>query len=226
MLNAQGKKILAQGKSRGWILEPEAKTLLRIYNFAVPAFIWTADLNEAEAFAAKQGYPLVMKVVSADIVHKSDSGGVVLGIDSPEKLREQFERFTAFQGFEGVLLEETVRGSAEVIIGSKTDAQFGPVVLLGIGGTGVEIYQDTVLRMAPLTERDVGFMLDSLKGKALLTGFRGGSGINVAYLTQMLVRFSNLVMELQAIESIDLNPVICSKERAVIADARFLFKSG
>ena len=226
MLNAQGKKILEQGKSRGWILEPEAKTLLRIYNFAVPAFIWTSDLNEAEAFAAQQGFPLVMKVVSADIVHKSDSGGVALGIDSLEKLREQFERFRGFQGFEGVLLEETVRGSAEVIIGSKTDAQFGPVVLLGIGGTGVEIYQDTVLRMAPLTERDVGFMLDSLKGKALLTGFRGSTGINVAYLSQMLVRFSNLVMELKAIESIDLNPVICSRERAVIADARFLFESG
>ncbi len=225
MLNAQGKKIMEQGKSRGWIMEPEAKTLLRIFNFAVPAFLWTGKLQEAEAFAAEQGFPLAMKIVSSSIVHKSEAGGVVLGIDGLDELREHFDRFRAFEGFEGVLLEEMVRGSAEVIIGSKTDPQFGPVVLLGIGGTGVEIYNDAVLRMAPLTTADARFMIESLKGKALLTGFRGSTGINIAYLQQMLIRFSNLVMDLDDIASIDLNPVICSSERAVIADARFILKS-
>ncbi len=225
MLNAQGKAIIQRGKSRGWIVEPEAKTLLRINNFAVPDFLWTTQLQEAVAFADEHGFPLAMKIVSSAILHKSEAGGVVLGIDSLEKLREHFERFQAFDRFEGVLLEEMVQGSAEVIIGSKTDHQFGPVVLLGIGGTGVEIYNDAVLRMAPLTETDVRAMFDALQGKELLTGFRGGSGINIAYLQQMLIRFSNLVMELTDIESIDLNPVICSRERAVIADARFILRS-
>lgn len=224
MLSEKGRAIIEKGKQRGWIVEPEAKTLLAACGFAVPRFIWTTELSEAEAFAGQQGFPLVMKVVASNLVHKSEAQGVALGIDSQETIREQFEQFRQIQGFEGVLLEEMISGSVEVIIGSKCDFQFGPVVLLGIGGTGVEIYNDTVLRMAPLNESDVGFMLDSLQGQPLLTGFRGSSGINLAYLSQMLIRFSNLVMELGDIESIDLNPVICSSKRAVIVDARIILK--
>ncbi|MCF8105755.1 MAG: acetate--CoA ligase family protein [Desulfohalobiaceae bacterium] len=224
MLNTKTRNIIERSRNRGWVLEPEAKELLSSWNFSLPGFIWTSSLSKVEAFAEEQGYPLVMKIVSSQIVHKTESKGVVLGIDSLELLRETFHRFSEYQGFEGVLVEEMIPGTTELIIGSKTDFQFGPVVLLGIGGTGVEIYQDTVLRMAPLTEADVGFMFDDLKGKALLSGFRGGAGINFAYLTQMLIRFSNLVMDLKDIESIDLNPVICTRERAVIADARIILK--
>ena len=111
----------------------------------------------------------------------------------------------------------------ELIVGAKIDYQFGPVILLGIGGTGVEIYQDTVIRMAPLRERDVPAMLGCLRGGRLLTSHRGLPGVSIPRLTEMMLRFSALVMDLgDRIESIDLNPVFCSAERCVVADARII----
>ena len=113
----------------------------------------------------------------------------------------------------------------ELIVGAKVDYQFGPVILLGIGGTGVEIYKDSTIRMAPLQERDVRSMVGKLKAHALLEGYRGADPVNLDDLTRLMLAFSSLVKELQdAIESVDLNPVKCSPEKCVIADARIILK--
>ena len=224
MLTQDMRKIIDDARHTGWILEPDAKRLLSMAGLTLPDFVLAATAEEATAAAEKIGYPVVAKVVSAEIIHKSEAGGVVVGVADVSRLIQVFENLSALEGFAGLLVEEMLPGS-ELIVGAKNDFQFGPVILLGIGGTGVEIYQDTVIRMAPITEADVQAMLDGLKGAKLLTGHRGAEPINIASLSQQMLDFSALVMELENdIESIDLNPVKCTKERCVVADARIMLQ--
>jgi succinyl-CoA synthetase beta subunit len=222
MLNEEIKDILSASQELGWVLEPEAKHLFSLAGLDVPRFIWAREAGEAVRFAREIGYPLVAKVISPRVVHKSDVGGVVVHIDSDAKLTETFRRFSRIDGFAGMLVEEMLSG-IELIVGAKVDYQFGPVILLGIGGIGVEIYRDTALRMAPLKRKDVESMLKNLKAHQLLEGYRGSERVNLKKLKGMVVAFSSLVMEIEGyIESIDLNPVLCSSKRCVVADARIM----
>lgn len=224
MLTEEIKDILLASRELGWVLEPEAKRLFSLAGLDVPKFILAKEAGEAVQFARHIGYPLVAKVVSPRALHKSDVGGVVVGIGSDEKLSETFRRFSRFDGFTGMLVEEMLSG-VELIVGAKIDYQFGPVILLGMGGIGVEIYKDTTLRMAPLKEKDVESMLRDLKAHQLLEGYRGSKPVNLTKLKAMVVAFSSLVIEIEgSIESIDLNPVLCSSKRCVVADARIMLK--
>jgi acetate---CoA ligase (ADP-forming) subunit beta len=149
-------------------------------------------------------------------------GGVKVGIQDAAALNTVFETFSALQGFAGILIEEMLTG-IELIVGATNDYQFGPVILMGIGGTGVEIYKDTVIRMAPITEEDVNAMVAGLKGAELLKGFRGEEPISIPDLTRLMLAFSDLVMDLEGdMRSIDLNPVKCTGSRCVVADARII----
>jgi len=218
------RDILSASKDVGWVLEPDAKRLFSMAGLNVPRFTMSTTVEEAVRFAHEIGYPIVAKVVSPRIVHKSESDGVAVGISSDEELTETFSRFSRFEGFVGVLVEEMIAG-VELMVGAKIDYQFGPVILLGIGGTGVEIYRDITMRMAPLRQRDVESMVRGLKAGRLLEGYRGSKPINLSELTRLLITFSGLVMELEdLIESIDLNPVICSSTKCVVADARIMLK--
>jgi acetate---CoA ligase (ADP-forming) subunit beta len=224
MLNNEIIDIIDKFRDIGWIPEPEAKRFFRTAGLNVPEYYWAHTPDEAIEFAHRTGYPVVAKVVSPAIIHKSDVGGVIVGINSDERLQKSFNTFKALDGFDGMLVEEMVSGR-ELIIGAKIDYQFGPVVLLGIGGTGVEVYQDVTMRMTPITEKDVMSMIQSLKGKELITGFRGGEAVNVKNLTALITGFSSLVTQIEdRIQSIDLNPVICSRDRCIIADARIILK--
>lgn len=224
MLKKVMKEILAGSRGRGWVMEPEAKRLFSLAGLGVPRFAVAGDLATAVLAAGKIGYPVVAKVVSPDVVHKSDVGGVVPGIGTESELEKAFRRISRITGFTGVLIEEMLSG-VELIVGAKVDRQFGPVVILGIGGTGVELYDDVSIRMAPLSPSDVDSMIGGLKARALLLGHRGAPPVDRRALTQMLVAFSRLVMELEsAIDSIDLNPVFCSSERCVVGDARIMLK--
>jgi len=225
MLTDEIKDILLASRELGWVLEPEAKRLFFLAGLDVPKFMWATEAGEAVRFAQEIGYPVAAKVVSPRALHKSDVGGVVVGIGSDEKLSETFRRFSRFDGFAGMLVEEMVSG-VELIVGAKVDYQFGPVILLGMGGIGVEIYRDTTLRMAPLKEKDVEAMLRDLKAHQLLEGYRGSEPVNLTELKGMVVAFSSLVMEIEGfIESIDLNPVLCSSRRCIVADARIMLKA-
>jgi len=222
MLTDRMKKILGSAKAAGWVMEPGAKAIFLEAGLPVARFTLAKTPEEAVTFAKKVGYPVVAKIVSPNVMHKSDVGGVVTGIRSDEEMKKAFQHLRGIEGFEGVLVDETVTG-VELIMGAKNDAQFGPVVLLGIGGTGVEIYNDVAIRMAPLEERDVEDMIRCLKGRELLLGYRGQSAIDLEGLTEILLTFSNLVMDMATyFESIDVNPLMCS---AVIADARIILKS-
>ena len=225
MLKKELKAIVKASKRWGWVLEPEAKRLLSISGIDVPKFLWAESSDKAVQFAEKIGYPVVGKLVSPKALHKSEVGGVVVGIDSVKNLEETFHRFSSFEGFAGMLIEEMVSGT-ELIAGAKVDYQFGPVILLGMGGTAVEIYKDTTLRMAPLKEVDVESMLKGLKAHELLKGYRGSQPVNLKELIRTLMAFSSLVMDLEGyFESIDLNPVMCSSKRCVVADARIMLQS-
>lgn len=224
MLREEIKDILSAARETGWVLEPEAKRLLAYAGLEVPRFEWVTKAEEALPFAQEVGYPVVAKVVSPQVLHKSDVGGVIVGINDDQRLLEAFGRLSGLEGFAGVVVEEMVTG-VELIVGAKIDYQFGPVILLGLGGTGVEIYRDTSIRMAPLREQDVKSMVDGLKARRLLEGYRGSEPISFEKLTDMLMNFSNLVIEIEgSIESIDLNPVMCSPENCVVADARIMLK--
>lgn len=225
MLRTEIEDILSTSKEWGWVLEPEAKRLLGLAGLETTRFRWAHDLEDALQFAAEIGYPVVAKVVSPEALHKSEVNGVAVGIADDKKLSKVFERFSTFKGFSGVLVEEMVSGT-ELIVGAKIDYQFGPVILLGIGGTGVEIYQDTTLRMAPLNQQDVDYMINGLKAGQLLKGYRGSEPVNLPALGNLIKTFSALVMEIElSIESIDLNPVMCNAKRSVVADARIMVRN-
>ena len=225
MLTAEMKDIVTAAQTDGWVLEPEALRLLRAAGVPAPRFAWAKSKTDALEAAVGIGYPVVAKVVSPQVMHKSDVQGVQPGIPDAERLADVYDRFSGLRGFAGVVVAEMLSGR-ELIVGAKVDFQFGPVILLGIGGTAVEIYNDTVTRMAPLKARDVESMLACLRGNRLLTGYRGFAAVNIPKLDEMMLAFSDLVMELgDRIDSIDLNPVFCSPQRCVVADARIVLAS-
>jgi len=216
------REILVNSKPLGWVLEPDAKQLMKINSLDIPDSILTDSFEQAERFLKKVGSPVVAKAVSKKILHKTEYNAVALGISSPDQLKSEFARLQGLEGCENILVEEMVKG-VELIIGSKNDFQFGPVVVFGIGGTSVEIYNDTAIRMAPLQTDDVVSMVDSLQAKEIILGHRGKAGVNIEVLTDLIIKFSHFIMEFEnEIESIDLNPVICTQERCVIADARVI----
>jgi len=219
---AEMLQIVEAARADGWVLEPDAKRLFRLAGFDVPRLTVARTPEEADRFAREIGYPVVAKVVSPRILHKSDVGGVVVGIADAGRLEEVFRRFRGIEGFVGMIVEETVSG-IELILGAKIDFQFGPMILLGMGGTGVEIYQDVALRMAPLSGKDVHAMIAGLKARRLLEGYRGAEKVDRDKLTETVLAFAAMVMELrERIASIDINPLLCSSRRCVVADARII----
>ena len=225
MLNPVIQEILTASKPWGWVLEPDAKRIFSLAGISVPNFTLSRTPDEALRFAKTNGYPVVAKVVSPKVVHKTEEKGVILGIHDEKALTEAFQRLSSFDGARGVLVEDSLHG-AELIVGAKIDFQFGPVVLMGIGGTSVEIYQDTSLRMAPITPEDAESMMRGLKAHRILEGYRGAEPINRNALSRMLMAFSDLMMALgETVSSIDLNPVFCSAEKCVVGDARIMLPS-
>jgi acyl-CoA synthetase (NDP forming) len=215
-------RIIEAARADGWVLEPDAKRLFSLAGFDLPRFTLVRTPEEADRVAREIGYPVVAKVVSPRILHKSDAGGVVVGIADAGRLGEVFRRFQGMDGFRGMIVEEVVAG-IELILGAKIDFQFGPMILLGMGGTGVEIYQDVVLRMAPLTGKDVLAMIAGLRARRLLEGYRGGEKVDREKLTETILAFSSVVMELgDRIASVDINPLLCTSRRCVVADARII----
>ena len=224
MLTQEMENIILSSKATGWVLEPQANRLLSLAGLDVPRFFLARGVDEAIRFAKEIDYPVVVKVVSPKAIHKSEKNGVEVGIDNERKVREAFHRFSKIEGFEGMLVEEMLSG-LELIIGAKNDYQFGPVVLFGIGGVWVEIYRDVILRMAPLGQRDIDSMMRCIKARPLLEGYRGSNPVNFRELSKLLMTFSDLVMDLESdMESIDLNPVFCSSNKCIVADARILLK--
>lgn len=221
-MKAEVDRLLRQARTTGWVMEPAAKRILQAHRIPTTRWAWAHTLDEALQSAGEIGYPLVAKIVSPEVVHKSDVGGVIVGVENADGLRRAWDKLSGLAAFDGVLLDQMVEG-VELIVGAKQDAQFGTVVLVGIGGTSVEVYQDVAIRMAPMRENDAHDALDALRGRKLLEGHRGAPAADRPTLVRLLVDFSAMAWELrEMIESIDLNPVLCGPSSSIVADARFI----
>jgi len=231
--NKDGKKILANARSEGRraLLEPEAKRLLAAHGAPVSEEHLAASAKEAAArFKAFDG-PAVLKVVSPDILHKSEAGGVKVGLASEKAVRAAYaqilnsaEAYRPDADIRGVLVCPMAPKGVEVIIGTKTDDQFGPVIMYGLGGVMVEILKDVSFRVLPISRRSARRMIDETQSAPILNGVRGEPAYDKKALVELLVLCSEIVESYPEIEEMDLNPVIVHHEGLSVVDARIILK--
>jgi acyl-CoA synthetase (NDP forming) len=172
--------------------------------------------------------PIALKVISPEISHKSDAGGVVLDVTNLSEAEESFDRIKNLtKGISlGVLAQKMILNGREVILGTKRDPSFGPVLLFGLGGIYVEVFKDTSLRVAPINRPEAEEMISELKAAAILKGVRGERPLDIEALVENLLRLSQLMMDFPEIEGIDINPVRVLEKGAVAVDARILLSKG
>ncbi|MFN0093472.1 MAG: acetate--CoA ligase family protein [Dehalococcoidia bacterium] len=227
--------VLAQARAEGRTLlsEVEAKDLLREAGVPVTKTTLAKSADEAVAQAEAAGYPVVLKVVSADISHKSDAGGVKLNLKSAEDVRaaygaivESCTKHVPGARITGVAVQHMAPSGTEVIVGMTTDAQFGPVMMFGLGGIMVEVLKDVSFRLVPLTERDADQMINEIKGKPVLDGVRGQPPADVAALRKAILSVSKFVEAHPEVQELDLNPIFAYPDGAIAVDARIVISEG
>jgi 3-hydroxypropionyl-CoA synthetase (ADP-forming) len=212
------------------ITEESAKEILKKYGINVPPYAISTDVDDAVNRAKQIGFPLVAKIVSAEILHKTDVRGVKVGINSESEIREAFDdmygRLSKQFEVKGVLIEKMMpAGVAELIIGLQNDPQFGPIVMLGLGGIYTEIFRDVSFRVLPITKRDAEEMIENLKGKQILKGFRGSDPVNMDIISDALVNIGKLGLDMAPYyESIDFNPVIVYPHDYCVVDAKVILR--
>ncbi len=214
------------------ITEELSKSILKTYGVKVPPFALVTSAEEAVKQAKKIGFPLVMKVVSPQILHKTDVGGVKVGLDNVNDVKKTFKdmygRLSKKKGVEvkGILLEKMVPKGVELIVGIQNDPQFGPVIMVGLGGIMTEVMKDVAFRMLPISTSDAKSMLNELKGSKLLKGFRGSESIDTNMVAKMLVQIGKLGVEnADYINSIDFNPVVVYPKSHFVVDAKIILNN-
>jgi len=222
---------LAQSENRKALLETEAKAICSQYGISVPKFQLATNEKEAGKIAQETGYPIVMKIVSPDIIHKSDAGGVKVNLKSKAEVVEAYKiivanakKYNSKADIRGVLVQEMAPNGIEVIIGAIKDPQFGQTVMFGLGGIFVEILKDVNFRVAPITLDDAKEMITDLKAYPLLKGFRGQPPADTDAIAKILVNVSKLVMEHPEIKELDLNPVMAYAKGVATVDARIILE--
>ena len=229
-----GKQILKQAKqeNRTQLTEIESKELLQEAGISVIETKLARTKKEAISLSKSIGFPIVLKVTSPDIIHKSDSGGVKLGLANVTQVGNAYSEImlSIRQGFpkarvQGVAVQKMARPGIEIIIGVSRDAQFGPVLMFGLGGILVEVLKDVSFRIIPLTRQDAKEMIREIKGYPLLQGYRGQEPADIPYLEQLIVKVSELVEQYPQIKELDLNPVFAYKDGAVAVDARIILET-
>ncbi len=211
------------------ITEESAKEILSEYEIKVPRYALVTDVNESIKKANELGFPLVAKIVSPQILHKTDVGGIRVGLSSEEEVRQTFTdlyaRLSKEYEVKGVLLEKMVPKGIELIVGLQNDSQFGPVIMVGLGGIYTEIFKDVVFRILPITNADATTMIEDLRGKQILKGFRGADPINIEMLSDALVKIGKLGIDMASYyESIDFNPVIAYPNDYYVVDAKIILR--
>lgn len=179
--------------------------------------------KEAIRFAGKVGFPVVLKVISEEISHKSDKGCVRVGITSAKTLEHAFDEIIHNAGkarVDGVLVQKMARSGVELIVGGKRDAQFGPLVIFGLGGVFVEVLRDVSIRICPIAEEDAGEMIHEIKTYPLLAGVRGTLPSDISAIRKLLLQVSKLMVKEEKIKEIDLNPVIVHEKGYDVVDVR------
>lgn len=219
----------AKSEGRTILSEVEAKQILEEAGIKTAGARLAATREEAVQVAQELGLPVVLKVVSPQITHKSDVGGVKLNLGSAEEVGAAFDEIMASAQqaepkatIEGVSVQRMARPGVEVIIGMTKDPQFGPVLMFGLGGVLVEVLKDVAFRVVPLTPRDARQMVREIKGFPILEGYRGQEPADLEALERILVRLSTFAEEHSEIEEMDLNPIFAYEDDAVAVDARIV----
>jgi len=226
-------KIISQAyrESRKNLLETEAKSICMEYRIPVPSFKLSKNVEDAVDIAEQIGFPVVLKIVSPSIIHKSDAGGVKVNLKDADEVRIAFERilenakkYDSEAKIVGVLVQEMAPQSTEVIIGAIKDPQFGQTLMFGLGGIFVELLKDVTFRIAPITREDAREMLTKLKAYPLLTGYRNTPPADLDAIIAVLLNTSKLVMDYSEIKELDLNPIMAYEKGAKTVDARIILE--
>jgi len=226
-------EILNQVKREGRrvLTEIESKEFLSIWGVKVVETRLARSKLEAMNIGEELGFPVVLKIASPDIIHKSDAGGVKIGLRSKKQVGEAYsqivkaarERFPGAKVL-GVAVQKMAPPGVEVIIGMSKDPQFGPVLMFGLGGVWVEVLKDVSFRLIPITPRDAREMIREIKGFPLLQGYRGQDPVDLATLEEMLLNVSQMVETNPEIKELDINPIFAYKDGALAVDARIILE--
>ena len=231
MSNAKVRKILdaVKAEGRSSLTAPEGKLVCDAYGIAVPQEGLAGSAAEAARLASSMGYPVVMKIVSPDILHKTEAGGVIVGVKDADAAAKAYDTilanarmYKADARVLGVQVQQMVQGGQEVIVGAVTDGSFGKLVAFGLGGVLVEVLKDITFRLAPAKHADALSMLDGIQAADMLKGVRGSEPVNREALAKLIVGVSQLVADFPEISEMDLNPVFASKAGAIAADVRIV----
>jgi acetyl-CoA synthetase (ADP-forming) len=227
------RKIIARSIAAGDAVIPEleAQQICRAYNISCPATVLATSREKCLEAAKNMGYPVVIKIFSRQIVHKSDVGGVVTGIASPEELGRAYDRMMAniaknAPGAEigGVIVQKQMPKGVEVVVGGLRNDQFGPVVMFGLGGIYVEVFKDVSFRLAPLNTDEALRQVQETKVYKLLQGVRGEKPCDIAALCAVVVNTGKMIVEYPEIAELDFNPVFCYSDGCTVVDARLVLK--
>lgn len=223
-------KALKDGRT--FLYEHEAKQLCKYYGIPTTEFFYATTIEEAVKYAELIGFPVVVKLVSRDVLHKSDVGGVILNVTSREevmsacnKIKDNLLKRMPSARLEGYLVENMLGRSLEVIVGALRDAQFGPIVSFGLGGVFVEVLKDVSFRAIPLSKDDALEMIMETKGYEVLRGARGYGPLDIEAVVDVILKVSRMMEELPQIDQVDLNPIYVYPRGAKVVDARVILKA-
>lgn len=218
----------AKAKKRS-LLETEAKELLRKYKIPIPDFKLIKSDDEIAGLAKEINFPIVMKIVSPDIIHKTDAGGVKVGVKDEEEARMAYKeiifkakKYNKKARISGIIAYTMVPQGMEIIIGMMKDSCFGTTIMFGLGGIFVEVLKDVSFRILPLEERDAQEMITEIKGYKILKGVRGEPPKDIKAIKSLLLKISKLALENPEINEIDLNPIFVFEKGLQVIDARMI----
>lgn len=229
-----GKQLLKQAKqdNRTRLTEIESKELLKEAGIPVIEAELATTKGEAISLSKKIGFPVVLKVSSHDITHKSDVGGVKLGLTNAtqvggayNEILSSVKRKSPQARIQGISVQKMARSGVEVILGMIKDDQFGPVLMFGLGGILVEVLKDISFRIVPVTKKEAGEMIREIKGYRVLEGYRGQEPADISSLEELIVKVSDFVDKYPQIKELDLNPVFAYKRGSIVVDARIILES-
>jgi acetyl-CoA synthetase (ADP-forming) len=222
-------RFIATGQK--FLLEHDAEKLAREYGIPVVKSKLARSEREAVSIARKLGYPVVLKVVSPDVLHKTDVGGVVLNVRSQAGVRQAYRNImknilqsNKSANIVGVIVQKMTNGGQEFVVGATRDPQFGPTVMFGLGGTYVELFKDVSFRLAPVSEEESLRMIRELKSHPLFSGYRGSRPLDISSTSRVIMKVGAMITENEWIESIDINPLMVLPKRVVATDVRVILK--
>jgi acyl-CoA synthetase (NDP forming) len=218
-------------KEQNLLTEVESKELLKKAGIPVVEATLARSKKEAVSISKEVGFPVVLKISSPDVIHKSDSGGVRLGLANATQVGKAYSEIVASirKAFpraviDGVSVQKMAPPGVEVIVGMSKDAQFGPVLMFGLGGILVEVLKDVSFRIVPVSQRDAAEMIREIKGYPVLEGYRGQKPASISALERLVVKVSQFVEKNPQIKELDLNPVFAYHDKAVAVDARVVLE--